>query len=57
MTPDWRKMEIAEGEAKGIAKGRAEEKIEIAKASKEQGLPNAVIAKITGLTLKQVEEL
>jgi predicted transposase/invertase (TIGR01784 family) len=46
-----------EGEAIGEARGEAKKALQIAKASKEHGFPNAVIAEITGLTLKQIEEL
>ena len=47
----------AEGEAKGEAKGRAAEKMETAVNMKQEGFDMAVIAKITGLPLSEIERL
>ena len=50
---------MAEGEAKGKAEGLAEGelkgKIEIAKAMLNSGMPSAMIAQYTGLTIDQIE--
>ena len=46
-----------EGVAKGEKSGAAQEKREIAKNFKASGIPIDVIAKNTGLTLKEVAEL
>jgi predicted transposase/invertase (TIGR01784 family) len=48
---------IAEGEAKGRAEGKAEATLENARNLKKNGVPDEIIAKSLGLTLKQVEEL
>ena len=49
---------LAEGEAKGRAEGEAKGKIEIAlKLKKAKALTNKEIAKFTGLSLSEVEEL
>jgi predicted transposase/invertase (TIGR01784 family) len=48
---------VEKGIKKGIKKGIAEEKIRTARVSKEQGLPDDVIAKITGLAIEQVRAL
>ncbi len=60
-----RDVALAEGHAAGLAEGRAEgEKIgaaqkerEIAKNLKISGIPLDVIAKSTGLTIHEIEEL
>lgn len=41
----------------GIAEGRAEEKIRIAKAFKEKGVDASIIASATGLSETQISEL
>jgi predicted transposase/invertase (TIGR01784 family) len=48
---------LIEGEAKGIEKGRAEEKVEVVIASDKAGLPIETIVKITGLTVDKVSEI
>ena len=48
---------FAEGEAKGIMKGRAEEKYSIARSLKQMGMSDADIAKATGLTQKEIAAL
>ena len=48
---------IAEGMAKGMAKGLTEGKIEIAKALKKDGMSNELIAKYTGLSAQEINEL
>jgi predicted transposase/invertase (TIGR01784 family) len=45
------------GEAKGIAKGRTEEKIETACKMIEDGMPLDIISKYTGLAVEQIQEL
>lgn len=47
----------AEGLAEGRAEGRAEERVAMAKALKELGVPTKDIAKASGLTLKEIEDL
>ena len=51
----------SEGEAAGIEKGRSEgaaqEKREIAKTMLQESIPKSVIAKITGLSLEEIEAL
>ena len=46
-----------EGRAEGRAEGQQEEKQRIAKELKESGVELAIIAKTTGLTIKQIENL
>ena len=48
---------IAEGEAKGISKGKAEEKNQIALKMLNSNIAVDAIAEFTGLTLKQIEKL
>ena len=52
---------IAEGKARGLtegrAEGRAEEKSLIAKNFKNSGIPYETIAKCTGLTIEEIEQL
>ena len=52
-------IETAEnkGIAKGEAKGRAKEKLEIARNMKKDGVDLNVIAKYTGLSAKDIERL
>lgn len=47
----------AEGKAEGESMGRLEEKIKIAKEMKKQGIENLIIAKVTKLTIEEVEKL
>ena len=47
----------SEGEAIGLKKGAAQEKREIAKNFKHAGIPIAVIAENTGLTIEEIESL
>lgn len=48
---------IQEGEAKGKTEGQREEKLNIARQMKADGLPAATISKYTGLSLHEVELL
>ena len=48
---------LAEGEAKGEVKGRNEEKIRIAKALKENGVADNIIAATTGIPEWQIATL
>jgi predicted transposase/invertase (TIGR01784 family) len=48
---------LAEGEAKGKAEGKAEEKAAVALNMKREGLNSALIAKLTGLTVAEIERL
>ena len=48
---------LAEGEAKGLALGKVEEKINIAKKLKSQGIPINVIITATGLSKEDIENL
>ena len=45
----------AEGRTEGIAEGRTEEKLEMARKMKEKGMATALIAEITGLTPKEID--
>ncbi|WP_313156801.1 hypothetical protein [Sphingobacterium multivorum] len=45
------------GHAKGLAEGEREKALETTKAFKEMGLPIADIAKGTGLSVEEVENL
>ena len=66
MMADWdRKGQLAtakmqgleEGRAEGRAEGREQERLKMARAMKTHGMDASVIADITGLPLKQIEEL
>ena len=66
MMADWdRKGQLAtakmqgleEGRAEGRAEGREQERLKMARAMKAHGMDASVIADITGLPLKQIEEL
>ncbi|TVQ26281.1 MAG: hypothetical protein EA382_05775, partial [Spirochaetaceae bacterium] len=46
-----------EGRQEGHREGRQEERLETARAFKEQGVDAAVIAKATGLSLSEIEAL
>ena len=48
---------LLEGEAKGISKGKAEEKNQIALKMLRSNIAVDAIAEFTGLTLKQIEKL
>ena len=48
---------IDKGWNEGLAKGKAEEKVEIAKALKKQGLPVEMISACTGLPVEEVVKL
>ena len=48
---------IAIGEERGIAIGEREQTIRIAKSMKEDGIPEDVISKYTGLSLEEIEAL
>ena len=52
-----RKEGIQEGKREGIQKGKQEEKNNIAKTLKQQGIPLETIVQATGLTKEEVEEL
>lgn len=43
--------------AKGLAEGRAEEKLTNARSLKENGVPSEVIARSLGLTIEEIEDL
>ena len=45
------------GHAKGLAEGRTEGILEIAKNMKADGQPSDLIAKFTGLTIEEIEKL
>ena len=45
------------GKAEGREEGRAEEKAKTASRMKADGMPAAVIAKYTGLTIEEIEDL
>ena len=66
MMADWdRKGQLAtakmqgleEGRVEGRAEGREQERLKMARAMKTHGMDASVIADITGLPLKQIEEL
>ena len=66
MMADWdRKGQLAtakmqgleEGRAEGLAEGREQERLKMARAMKTHGMDASVIADITALTLEQIEEL
>ena len=46
-----------EGREEGRAEGRAEERLQNAKAMKQEGIAVGVIAKITGLSIEEIERL
>lgn len=46
-----------EGRKEGRQEGEAKERIKNARAMKAEGIPAAVIARITGLSLEEIEEL
>jgi len=48
---------IAKGRAKGKAEGKAERDIEIARNMKREGFDPAMIVKMTGLSLKEINRL
>ena len=50
-----RYSEITTSYNKGLAKGRTEEKLEMARKMKEKGMATALIAEITGLTPKEID--
>ena len=56
-----REQGLAEGEARGIERGRAaglaEGKAEVARKLLASGMPEAQVAEFTGLTAEQLEEL
>ena len=54
---NWRTEFFAEGEAKGIAKGKAEERRKIAMRLLQQDLSVEQIVDATGLTVEEVREL
>ncbi|MEM7403402.1 MAG: hypothetical protein AAF310_05295, partial [Myxococcota bacterium] len=45
------------GHEKGLAEGEEKEKLKVARAMRAEGLDEKTIAKITGLTLQQVQAL
>ena len=47
----------AEGLAEGLAEGKNEERVEIAKKLKDVGTSSEMISQVTGLSIKEVEEL
>ena len=62
-TPEWRERlvtleyMIAEAKEEGIEQGRAEEKIEMARAMKEDNKPVDEISKYTGLSAEEIGKL
>ena len=48
---------IKKGIEKGIEKGRQEEKLQIARKMKEQGLDSELIAQCSGLSVEDIERL
>ncbi len=48
---------LKRGLEKGLEKGRMEEKLEIARNMKSFGLPPDTIAKITGLSLEEIDQI
>jgi predicted transposase/invertase (TIGR01784 family) len=46
-----------QGEARGMKKGHAEEKLEIARKMKTIGRPSTEIAEVTGLTVEAIQKL
>ena len=47
----------AEGEASGLAKGASQKQREIAKNFKDSGVPFDLLAKNTGLSVEEIENL
>ena len=57
-TIDYAQTEgIEKGMQKGIEKGRQEEKLQIARKMKEQGLDSELIAQCSGLSVEDIERL
>ena len=54
---EGRQEGLAEGRQEGLAEGRAEEKIENARTMKSLNIPSEVIHQVTGLSIKDIEEL
>ena len=54
---EGRQEGLAEGRQKGLAEGRQEEKIENARTMKSLNIPSEVIHQVTGLSIKDIEEL
>ena len=54
---EGRQEGLAEGRQKGLAEGRQEEKIENARTMKSLNIPSEVIHQVTGLPIKDIEEL
>ena len=48
---------MQKGMQKGIEKGRQEEKLQIARKMKEQGLDSELIAQCSGLSVEDIERL
>lgn len=48
---------MQKGIEKGIEKGRQEEKLQIARKMKEQGLDSELIAQCSGLSVEDIERL
>jgi predicted transposase/invertase (TIGR01784 family) len=48
---------LAEGEAKGEARGRMAERIQLARKAKQMGIPDEDIARLTGLSIDEILEL
>src|SRR5574344_443451 len=48
---------IEQGRAEGKAEGKTEEKLAVAKAMKEERISIDVIAKCTGLSIKEIEKM
>jgi predicted transposase/invertase (TIGR01784 family) len=48
---------LKEGLEKGLEKGREEEKMEIVRKMKSDGLPDDVISKYTGLPIGEIERI
>ena len=54
---EGRKEGLEEGRKEGLEEGRAEEKINIARSMKAEGIPPALISKITGLDAEEIARL
>ena len=54
---EGRQKGMQEGRQEGLAEGRAEEKIENARTMKSLNIPSEVIHQVTGLSIKDIEEL
>jgi predicted transposase/invertase (TIGR01784 family) len=48
---------MEQAKAEGLARGMAEEKSSIAKNMKQNGIPAETIAKCTGLSIEEIEQL